>query len=541
MIKCVAIVVWGIVLISCAGPERQFDEAKYAAHVQLDSTVLVITQVADSLEVPWDLEVGPRDWVWFTEQRGTVNRVHVPSGTREVIGTIDDVFYRKSSGLFSMVLHPDFEAQPYLYLHYTFGGKDENFLDHIFSRIVRVEVQNGKLGAKKIILDSIPGSTYHNGSRMVIGPDDKLYIGTGDAGKTHLTQRWSGFHGKVLRLNLDGTVPEDNPQKGSYVWSTGHRNIQGIAWAKNSKLYAAEHGPNNDDEVNIIKAGGNYGWPNVEGYCDREREKQYCLDSAVVEPIFAWTPTLGVAALDVYSSEAIPEWTNSLLVSSLKAQSLRVLALDQTGDRITQHKIFFQQHFGRIRNIVSGTNGEIYLATSNMDWHPMHQPWMYTDLPKSGGDKIYRIEAATPAMKTQIASLSQATLLTEDTIQWKLPTENFSYKASSEDVLVGQQLYNTHCAACHRPDGKGSKGNIPPLVGTDWVTGSKARLIDLVLRGLNVPIEVNGVKYHGEMPSFQSLSDQELADILNFVKVEFGKQSANIIPVEIYHQRKGLH
>src|SRR5690606_13055391 len=154
-----------------------------------------------------------------------------------------------------------------------------------------------------IIFDNIDGANNHNGSRLVISPDKKLIFTTGDAAITSTAQNLNSVNGKTLRINLDGTIPGDNPIQGNPVWTWGHRNPQGLVYSPDSTiLYSSEHGPSSDDEINIIVKGRNYGWPNVHGFCDNSNETAFCSDSNVVEPITAWTPTLAVAGIDFYNS-----------------------------------------------------------------------------------------------------------------------------------------------------------------------------------------------------------------------------------------------
>ncbi|NJB69715.1 glucose/arabinose dehydrogenase/mono/diheme cytochrome c family protein [Saonia flava] len=532
----------GIIMFiyGCQSPTPKLDVTTYVAELQLESSLLVATEVAHNLEVPWDLEVGPDNWVWFTEQKGTITRVHVETGELQQLVTVNDMFYRKSSGLFSMVLHPDFSDNPYVYVHYTYAEKDSNLLDHIFSRVVRFTFKNNELIEQTTILDAIPGNTFHNGSRMFIGDDHTLFLGLGDAGgDTELTQNPKVMNGKILRINLDGSIPTNNPYPNSPVWSMGHRNVQGIAYG-NGKLYASEHGPLNDDEINIITKKSNYGWPDVHGYCDLEREKLYCDQHNIKEPLQAWTPTVATSGLLYYNHTLIPEWKNSLIQATLKGQSLRVLNLNNSGDQVINEHILFQKRLGRIRDVAMGKNGEIYIATSNLDWHPGHQPWMYDSLPKERGDRIIKIEKVNSNMLEQLATLENRMELVEDKEPYALPSEDWNFNATDDELLSGQKLYMAQCAACHRPDGKGNVGQIPPLVNSEWVTGNNSRLIDVMLKGLNTPITVNGVEYQDEMPSYQNLPDEEIRDILNFIRIEFGETSGNIIAADVLHQRKGL-
>lgn len=528
------------VLTACAPIEdaaKAFDEGKYLAHLELDASTLIITEVAGDLEVPWEVTFGPDGWLWFSEQKGSVNRLNPETGEKMEVLQLQDIHYKKSRGLLGMTLHPDFNTAPYVYLHYNFLVPDEGFRENIKSRLVRYTWEQDTLVAPMILIDSIPGKTYHNGSRLAFSHDKKLLFSMGDIGDKPRCQEVAEIHGKILRLNADGSIPEDNPIPHLPVWSWGHRNPQGLVAASNGRLYSSEHGPNNDDEINLIRKGGNYGWPNVEGYCDLPGEKQFCADSAVIEPLKAWTPTIAVAGLDYYGTNVIPEWQNSLLVVNLKGRALRLLKLNEAGDAITDEHIFFQKRFGRMRDLCVAPNGDVYLATSNLDWHPRLQPWMYDSLPE-GGDRIIRLQRANKAMLAQLEKMTDQVALKEDPEALPLYAEVYDYEPTGDMLADGKVLYARHCASCHRLDGKGAPGLIPPLGQTDWVTGDKARLIQVLLKGLSEPIVVNGITYEQEMPAYASLSDEELAGILSYIRNSFGNKADAVIAGQVFEERR---
>ncbi len=520
-------------ITSCSKNVSKKHKEVYIAHLELDSTLLKVSEIATDINIPWDIAIGHQNKLWFTEQIGTVNLLDLTTGVKRKVLTLPDVFHKKSYGLLGFTPHPDFESNPYVYLHYTFKIQKGELQEEIKSKIVRYSFKDDKLSSPKIILDSIVGNTYHNGSRLLITPDLKLYFSLGDVGKSNLAQNTNFLGGKIMRLNLDGTIPEDNPIKNSPIWSWGHRNPQGLTIGIKGKLYASEHGPNNDDEINLIQKGANYGWPNVQGYVDLENEKIYAKDSIITEPLKAWTPTIATAGLSYYNNNSIPEWSNSLLSVNLKGRSLRVLKLNVEGDTITSEKIYFQKRFGRIRDIAVGENGTIYLATSNRDWHPRYQPWMYDSLPE-GGDRIIKIE---PDFESAIAD-KNVVIIKENAQALELFSEDWQFDVDDKLVSKGEKLYITHCASCHRIDGAGVKDLFPPLADVDWVTGDKGKLIRTVLFGLSEPIEVNGSTYNQEMPSNINLSDVEIANILTYIRNNFGNEANPIIPGEVYEERK---
>ncbi|MFZ5497420.1 MAG: PQQ-dependent sugar dehydrogenase [Verrucomicrobiota bacterium] len=500
------------------------------AQLRLEHSTLELTTVADGLDAPFDLAWGPDDHLWCTQLDGTLWRLDPATGDKTEVLRLPDVFYRKSHGLLSLAFHPWFATAPYVYLHYVYRIPTRNLEEIVRSRIVRCRWDGLKLGAPEVIFDAIPGRPLHNGSRMAFGPDGKLYLTTGDTGDARASLDPAALTGKVLRLNPDGTIPADNPRPGSPVWTLGHRNAQGLVFAANGRLYASEHGPNNDDEVNLLSAGRNYGWPVIEGFIDKPGEVEAARGQDYTEPLRAWTPTVAAAGLAYYDHPAIPEWRHTLLLANLKGRALRVLALDPAGERIEREHIFLQQRLGRLRDVCVSPAGDLYLLTSNTDWHPRFQPWMYDGLP-AGPDRIVRLRP--------VAAAPTADAWTEDLEPLPLLSENWALPPTTEALKAGQQLYAVHCLPCHAPNGEGAPGLIPPLANTDWVK-NKNRLLQVVLAGMSGRIEVNGQFYEQEMPSFRHLSDGDLAALLTYVRAGFENESNAVTPAEVAEERKGL-
>ncbi len=503
--------------------------------LELNNTNLLVTEVANQLTEPWEILWGPDAHIWFTEHRGFISRMDPTTGYWKRLTSIPKLHYERTSGVLGMVLHPDFEDEPYVYVHYTIDNPTPDDPERITSEVTRYTyvAQSDTLIQPKKILADIPGQPWHNGSRLLLTPDHKLILATGDIGDDEGSQDPNTLTGKMLRMNLDGSIPEDNPIKGSYVYSIGHRNTQGLVYA-NNRIYNSEHGPNNDDEINIVQPSQNYGWPEVEGYCNTQHELEFCAGTSVIEPLTTWTPTIAPSGLDYYDHPSIPEWNNSLLLASLKGRSLRVLTLSADGNQITQEEIYFQQLLGRIRDVCVSPEGNIYISTSNTDWHPNLQGWMYEGLPKAGDDRIIRISAVIPP------SLDLATIprIQADTTPIPLFNEDYEYMANSEDL--GTSLYVRHCATCHLPGGNGVPDAIPPLVNSEWVTDDKARLIQLTLEGLSGKIQVAGTTYNAIMPGYAVLlTDPEITAILNFIRTEFNEETELISVEEVRQIRAG--
>ncbi|RZJ81158.1 MAG: PQQ-dependent sugar dehydrogenase [Flavobacterium sp.] len=312
--------------------------------------------ITSSLVNPWEIIYGPDNFIWTTEKAGKISRINPENGQINNLITISEVRVSGEGGLLGMVLHPDFPNTPFLYVYYNYGATYRG-------KVVRYSYNNGTLINPQILLDQIPAASTHNGSRLSINAN-KLFITTGDAADTSLPQNVNSLAGKVLRLNLDGTIPADNPYPNNPVWSIGHRNAQGLVFVGN-KLFSSEHGPDSDDEINIIEKGKNYGWPTVKGLCNETNEQGFCTTNGVVEPLIAWTPTIAPSGMTFYNSDYIPQFKNSLILSLLKDSRLMQLKLNEEQTKIESTKSFFVNEFGRLRAVAQSPEGKIYICTSN--------------------------------------------------------------------------------------------------------------------------------------------------------------------------------
>lgn len=314
--------------------------------------------VAQNLNFPWEILWGPDNQIWMTERGGKISRFNPSTGAVSPVFTISDVVSNGEGGLLGMVLHPNFSTTPHVFVVYDYNNSGT-----YTEKVVRYTYNGTTLTTPTIIIDNIAASSIHNGSRLLI-INDKLFITTGDASNTALPQTASSRNGKILRLNLDGSIPSDNPVAGNPYWSIGHRNPQGLVFA-NNKLYNAEHGPSNDDEVNIVEKGRNYGWPNIEGKCDQSGEQSFCTANNVVEPIASWTPTIACSGIDYYNSDLIPQWKNSILVATLKNSRLYQLKLNDDFSSVASTNEYFTNKYGRMRDICISPAGKVYICTSN--------------------------------------------------------------------------------------------------------------------------------------------------------------------------------
>ena len=322
---------------------------------------LTTRDVATGLDTPWEILWGPDNRLWVTERDGRVSTIDPASGEKKLLLTIGEVAQEGESGLMGMALDPDFDDNPFVYLAYTYrsGGG-------LMVKIVRYRYTGQTLSEPRTIRDGIQGNVIHDGCRLAFASDKTLFITTGDAASASLAQQSESLNGKILRINSDGSIPSDNPRSGSPVWALGIRNAQGLVFAPDGALYISDHGPSNDDEINVIRKGANYGWPAVEGPCNTAAEQKFCTSNDVVEPIAHWGATIAVCGLDYYGHDAIPDWSNSLLLVSLKGRKLVQLQLDGNGG-IAAQKDYFSRDFGRLRDLCVAPDGRVFLATSNRD------------------------------------------------------------------------------------------------------------------------------------------------------------------------------
>lgn len=463
-----------------------------------DSVRLGTKTVISNLNVAWEIAWGPDNWIWFTEQGGSLSKVNPETGERKVLLRIPEVYRYRSLGLLGMAVHPD-PKKPYVFLDYTYKNGTS-----ILSKLVRYTYTADTLINPVILLNDIPGATGHNGSRVTIAPDGKLMMSTGDAVKGANAQNSGSINGKILRINIDGTIPADNPFPGSPVWSLGHRNAQGLTFGKKGILFSSEHGDAVEDELNLIRKGANYGWPFVEGFCDTEKEQTFCKTTEVTVPVKSWTPVIAPAGIAYYNSSTIPGWRNSLLLVTLKTQSLRVLKLNDAGNEVLSEKIYLDHEFGRLRGVCVSPAGDVYVSTSNRDWNPGE------GYPKKEDDRIIKIFQA----KTGSAIVTQ--------------------KKTIKPVLSpGAVIYNNYCTSCHKSDGKGIAGIFPPLKGTSQVLGDKNALIHIMLKGLSGPITVKGQKYNQEMPAFNFLSNKEISLVTSYIRTQFGNKASTVSEAEV--------
>ena len=321
---------------------------------------LRVEVVATGLEVPWALAFAPDGRIFVTERPGRIRVIENGQLRPEPVAVLP-VAATGEGGLMGLALDPNFAQNGYLYVMYTYRAEGA-----LRNRISRLTLWGNTAGEETILIDGIPGAGIHDGGRLAFGPDGKLYATTGDAAQRELAQRLDSLAGKILRLNPDGSIPADNPFPGSYVYSYGHRNPQGLAWHPTTgQLYSTEHGPSGEmglcclDELNLIRPGGNYGWPRVT---DAPGDPRF------VDPILhsgqdTWAP----AGMAFVTGERLAPWKGHLFFGALRGQHLHHVVLSPDGKAVIFHEELFRGEFGRIRDVVMGPDGALYFTTSNRD------------------------------------------------------------------------------------------------------------------------------------------------------------------------------
>jgi len=307
------------------------------------------------LEIPWALAFAPDGRAFVSERTGRVRVIREGRLEPQPVLTLP-VAHVGEGGLLGLALHPRFPNPPYVYVYYTYEREG------LRNRVERLREQQGRLVRDRVILDDIPGAFVHDGGRIRFGPDGMLYVGTGDARQPSLAQDPRSLAGKILRVTAEGTVPADNPFPGSPVYSLGHRNVQGLAWHPETRnLYATEHGPSGErgfahDEVNLVRPGGNYGWPDL--LCGQGGRPGF-LDAVACSGEDTWAPS----GADFVTRGA---WRGRLLVANLRGAHLRAFVLSADGTRVERQEVVLSG-FGRLRDVVEGPDGAVYVLTSNRD------------------------------------------------------------------------------------------------------------------------------------------------------------------------------
>lgn len=553
-------------------------------------------ELANGLEGPWEITWGPDDWLWVTERvGGKITRVNPADGTKQVAIDIEEVSAPGGQdGLLGMALDPGLlkdTGNDYVYAAYTYVDKElpkhewvkDPFSPYanLFAKIVRLSYDKatGTLSDPQVIISGMPGQNDHNSGRLKFGPDGKLYYTIGDGGKGQLgnwcipieaqrlptadelsAKNWIAYQGKSLRLNLDGSIPEDNPEIDgvrSHVFTYGHRNMQGIDFGPDGTLYASEQGPKTDDEVNVLVGGDNYGWPHVVGFKDDKAYQMARWDLATTpcaqltfsditidpsvpvenetdwpgqqhDPLatlftvpsdwnftdpacggidFICWPTVATSSMQAYfpkAGQGIPGWENSLLVTTLKRGSIYRVPLGPDGKTIAGPIERYFQSENRLRDMaLSPDMKTMYVATDVSGLVGTMDGGAGTTLKNPGAILVYTYagegDGAAAATTTEAAPAAEAAASTV------AAGEPATFTA--EQAARGKAAYDANCVSCHGPD-LVSANYGPPLAGPyfegKWVGQTVGALFTHV---------------HARMPPSRpgELGDETYADLVAYI------------------------
>ncbi|WP_316572177.1 sorbosone dehydrogenase family protein [Neobacillus sp. YIM B06451] len=309
--------------------------------------------IDENLQIPWSIAKSGETF-YISERPGSIVKIENGKAERQRVMLKERLSDASEAGLLGFVLAPDFLSTQTAYAYYTYNDSEGQK-----NRVIVLSHRNGTWSEERTLIDGLPSGPVHHGGRLKIGPDGKLYITSGDAANPELAQDKKTLGGKILRMNLDGSIPDDNPFPGSYIYSYGHRNPQGLAWTADGTMYASEHGQSAHDEINLIRPGKNYGWPVIMG-----SQKMQGMET----PLFhsgdeTWAPS-GMAA-----------YGDKLYVATLRGNAVR--EFDLAGKKTRE----FADGFGRIRDVLI-EDDYLYFISNNTDGR---------GTPDETDDKLYRV------------------------------------------------------------------------------------------------------------------------------------------------------
>jgi aldose sugar dehydrogenase len=336
------------------------------AHGEPGTVDIGVQTIASGLATPWGIGWLPDGDMLITERDGRISRVS--GGVVQGVAEVPSV-ENAEGGLLGIAIDPGFAASRFFYIYYTASSGGG-----IVNRVARWRLSDDGASATEdaVIVDGIPAMLYHNGGRLRIGPDGKLYIGTGDAGVPGYSQDLQSLGGKILRVELDGSVPADNPFPGEPAFLTGVRNSQGFGWRADGRMIVTDHGPSglsaengrsDHDEVTLAEEGDNLGWPDV--YACEEGEGFRAAS-------ITWSRAMPPGGAAVYTGTELPDWQGDLIIGVLGFESdtphLHRLRLDRDGNvLLSESYLHGAEGYGRLRDVAMGPDGGLYVTTSNCD------------------------------------------------------------------------------------------------------------------------------------------------------------------------------
>lgn len=331
-----------------------------------------IETVTSGLEHPWSLAFLPDGRMLVTERVGRLRIIEADGRLNpQPVGGVPEGFVAAQAGLMEVLLDPDFATNQQLYLSYAYGTTQANN-----TRLAKARLLDGQLQDVQVLFSALPAKSgaAHYGGRMAFLPDTTLVLTLGDGfDLREQAQDTSNHLGKIVRLNRDGSIPQNNPLVGQAgaaeeIYSFGHRNVQGIVYDDQlQRLYSHEHGPRGGDELNLIEAGNNYGWPLITYGIDYTGAQisPYTALPGLQQPLLHWTPSVAPSSLTLYRGSLFPQWQGDLFASTLAERSVRRIRV-QDG-KLAGQEVLFDELDERIRDVRGGPDGALYLLTDSAE------------------------------------------------------------------------------------------------------------------------------------------------------------------------------
>ena len=351
-----------LVLLLTLGSGSSLAETRFDSQVQ----AFTVRTINDNLKNPWSMVFLSSFELLISEKAGALQRLSLEDGSIQEISGLPEVKLKGQGGLMGLALHPDFINTRWLYMAYTAGSWGE-----YGTEVLRARLEGDQLLEQKVIFRAAKKSSggRHFGSRLLFDQKGQLFISLGDRGSKKFAQDLNDHRGSLVRLNDDGSVPEDNPfisrqRARAEIYSLGHRNIQGLAMQASGQLWAHEHGPQGGDELNLIEAGSNYGWPVITygvNYGIGTRIGEGTHKEGMQQPAHKWIPSIAPSGMVFYRGERFPGWKDNLFVGSLKFGQLVRLQLNEK--QVIHEERLLDNKFGRIRDVAESPDGYLYLLT----------------------------------------------------------------------------------------------------------------------------------------------------------------------------------
>mgnify|MGYP001824063364 FL=1 len=363
--------IWGYAIVLATMQSVSLNAFAVDEIVRTEKGTLRIQILAEGLDYPWGMAFLPDGRILVTERTGSLRIVGSDGLEKKAIRGLPEITVRGQGGLLDVALDPDFVNNRYVYLSYAAKGKDG-----IGTEVARGRLDDMRLEDVEVLFRATPKGNggRHFGSRLVFDPAGRLYITLGDRGDRPRAQRLDDHAGSVIRITADGEVPKDNPFTGrpgarAEIFSIGNRNVQGASLHPDTgELWSHEHGPQGGDELNIIRAGVNYGWPVITygvNYMTGTRIGEGTHKKGMAQPLHYWVPSIAPSGMTFYTGDQFPQWRGNIFLGSLKFRQLVRLEID--GERVVHEERMLEDRLGRIRDVQQGPDGYLYVLTDASD------------------------------------------------------------------------------------------------------------------------------------------------------------------------------